>query len=64
MQLFHICTKKEYEENGEKKIKWYKAGIFKISERGRKYIRFFHQPMTDYFVIDNDPVKETIQIEN
>ncbi len=55
MRLFHICTKKVYEENGEQKIKWYKAGILKETDNGRKYIRFFHLPATDYFVFDGHP---------
>ena len=53
MRLFHICAKKVYEKDGEKKIKWYKAGVLKETDSGRQYIRFFHQPMIDYFVFEN-----------
>jgi len=54
MQLFSICTKKEYEQNGEKKIKWYKVGFMKMADSGRKYIKLFHQPDTEFFVFDRD----------
>ena len=55
MRLFHICAKKVFEQNGEKKIKWYRAGILKETDSGRKYIRFFHLPEVDYFVLDGQP---------
>ena len=58
MQLLNICTKREYEKEGEKKIKWYKAGILKITDRGKSYIRLFNQPMTDYYVFSSDPPEE------
>lgn len=54
MQLFNICTKKEYENNGEKKIKWYKVGVMKIADSGKKYIKLFHQPLTEFFVFDKE----------
>ena len=54
MQLFNICTKKEYEKDGEKKIQWFKIGILKIADSGRKYIKLFHQPQTEFYVFDKD----------
>ena len=55
MRLFHICTKRVYEKDGERKVKWYKAGILKISDNGRQYIRLFHQPMIDFYVFESNP---------
>ena len=63
MQLFSVCTKKEFEENGEKKMKFYKVGVIKITDRGTKYLRLFHQPSTDFHIFDNEPRLETIQID-
>ena len=54
MQLFNICTKKHYEKDGEHKTKWYKIGILKIAESGKKYIKLFHQPDTEFFVFERD----------
>lgn len=54
MQLFNICTKKDYEKNGENKTKWYKVGVMKIADSGKKYIKLFHQPQTEFFVFDRE----------
>ena len=58
MQLFHICTKKEFEANGEKKIKWYRAGTLKVTDAGKQYVHMFHQPTTDFYVFESDPVSD------
>jgi len=52
MQVFNICTKKEYEKSGEKKVKWYKVGVLKIADSGKQYIKLFHQPLTEFYVFD------------
>lgn len=54
MQLYNICTKKDYEKNGEQKTKWYKVGFLKIADSGKKYIKLFHQPLTEFFVFERD----------
>ena len=54
MQLFNICTKKDYEKNGENKTKWYKVGVMKIADSGKKYIKLFHQPQTEFFVFERE----------
>ena len=54
MKLLNICTKKDYEKNGERKVAWYKIGILKIADSGKKYIKLFHQPDTEYFVFERD----------
>lgn len=53
MRLFHVCAKKEFEQNGEKKTKWYKAGILKMTDRGRLFLRLFHQPEVDYCLFES-----------
>ena len=54
MQLLNICTKKDYEKDGERKTKWYKVGVLKIADSGKRYIKLFHQPQTEFFVFDNE----------
>jgi hypothetical protein len=54
MQLLNICTKKDYEKDGEKKTKWYKVGFLKIADSGKRYIKLFHQPETEFFVFEED----------
>jgi len=54
MQLFDVCTKRVYEKEGEKKVKWYRMGIMKITEKGNIYIRLFHQPDVDLYVFERE----------
>jgi len=54
MKLFDICTRKFYEKDGEKKMKWYRAGILKETDKGSRFIRFFHQPETDFFIFEKE----------
>lgn len=61
MRLFDICTMKIYEEDGEKKVKWYKAGTLKEADSGKRYIRLFHQPAIDFFVFEKDAKKKENQ---
>lgn len=64
MQLLNICTKKDYEKNGEKKTKWYKVGVLKIADSGKRYIKMFHQPQTEFFVFDNEENNKEIVRES
>jgi hypothetical protein len=59
MQLYNICTKKDYEKNGENKSKWYKVGIMKITDNGKKYIKLFHQPNTEFYVFDREEFQQS-----
>ena len=52
MKLFDVCTRKFYEKNGEKKVNWYRAGMMKETDQGSRYIRFFSQPETDFFIFE------------
>jgi len=66
MRLFDVCTKKIFEKDGEQKVKWYKAGTMKTTEKGNTYLRLFHQPENEFFIFEKslEPKLETIQIEN
>ena len=64
MQLFNICTKNDYEKNGEQKTKWYKVGIMKIADSGKKYIKLFHQPNIELFVFDKEESQQIVEPGN
>lgn len=69
MQLLNICTKKDYEKDGERKTNWYKVGVLKIADSGKKFIKLFHQPQTEFFVFDNEEnikqeIKETPRVNS
>jgi hypothetical protein len=53
-KIFDVLTRKVYEINGEKKIKWYKARYIKETDKGIKYIRLFFVPETDYFIFEKE----------
>ncbi len=64
MHILNVCTKKVYEEkNGEKKIKWYRAGILKVSDAGKMYLQLFHQPQTEFFIFEKEKPLPEIQLE-
>jgi hypothetical protein len=52
MNLFDVCTRKFYEKDGEKKVKWFRAGIMKETDKGSRYIRLFNQPDTEFFIFE------------
>jgi hypothetical protein len=63
MLIYDICVRRNYEKNGEKKIKWYKVGFLKVVGTGKKYIRLFQQPNTEFFVFEpkekpEEPIEE------
>lgn len=64
MKMLNICTKKDYEKDGEHKTKWYKVGVLKEADSGKKYIKLFHQPNTEFFVFDNEENTQTAELVN
>jgi hypothetical protein len=64
MQLFNICTKREFDKNGERKTSWYKVGVMKIADSGKKYIKLFQQPQTEFFVFDKDENTQSVAVVN
>lgn len=54
MKLLDVCTRVVYHRNGKQQVKWFKAGIVKISDTGKLYLRLFQQPETDFFVFDRE----------
>ncbi|TAL63194.1 MAG: hypothetical protein EPN85_00720 [Bacteroidetes bacterium] len=60
MQLFNVCSKKEYIKDGEKKIKWMRAGLLKITDTGKRFLTFFHLPGIEYHLFEHEPKKEEV----
>jgi len=58
MRLFDICTRKFYDKEGEKKVKWYRAGVLKETDQGTRFIRLFHLPEIDFFLFEREEPKE------
>lgn len=64
MRLFNICTRKDFEKDNVRKSVWYKVGIMKEADSGRRYIKLFQQPQTEFFVFDRDDEQTIIGKEN
>jgi len=60
MKLYNICTRKDFEQDNVRKSVWYKVGFLKETNGGRKYIKLFHQPLTEFFVFQKDEEPESI----
>ena len=54
MKIFNICTRKDFDKEGIRKSVWYKVGLLKEADSGRKYIKLFHQPQTEFFVFEKE----------
>ena len=63
MQIFDVYTKKVYEKDGENKIISYKAGAMKITERGNMYLRLFHIPDVEFYIIARETTPPVIDID-
>ena len=63
MKIFDVCTRITYEKEGEKKTKWYRAGLMKETENGNKYLRFYHQPEIEYFLFEKVKPEENTSAE-
>ena len=63
MQLFNVCSKKVYEQNGEKKVKFYQVGMMKITDAGKRYLQLYHLPQTEFYVFENGASVPEIKIE-
>jgi hypothetical protein len=54
MQLFDVCAKREYvDSKNEKQVKWYKVGTIKAADSGKRYLRLYMMPQTEFFVFEN-----------
>ncbi len=64
-QYLTICSRHDYQDNGETKTRWYKVGYMKLTEGGGKFIRLFHQPHTDFFCFESEAdILPELQTEN
>lgn len=57
-KIFDVYTQKVYEKNGARKIKWYKVGFLKETDKGSRYLRLFNQPETDFLLFEKEPLSE------
>ena len=54
MQLFDVCAKRVYQKDGKNEVKWYKVGTIKSADSGKRYLRLFLMPQTEFYVFERD----------
>lgn len=52
MKLYNICTKKEYESNGQKKTIWLTVGSMRENDDGKKFVSLNMWPNESFYVFD------------
>ncbi len=60
MEYKDICTKREYEVNGEKKVTWLKCGTMRTNDKGNSFIELNHMPDTTLYVFEKKEKSETL----
>lgn len=54
MKIFNVFARRVFEDNGVKKVKCFKIGYIKETEKGTSYLRLFQQPDTDFFITEKE----------
>lgn len=66
MKYYRVFAKKEYQHNGEDKVRWLKVGEIKETDRGGRYLKLFLFPDTDFVIFpdqNNDSEKTNQESE-
>lgn len=58
----NIFTRYSYMIDGERKNKWCRVGYLKTTERGRQYLRLFHQPETTFYIMEEQERPEDLPV--
>ena len=54
MQVFNVLTKKVIKrEEAEPIILWHRVGLIKTTPSGNSYLQMFHQPDTDFYIVEH-----------
>jgi len=62
MKYFNICTRKQYEKNGETKTVWLNCGTLRQNDGGKMFIEMNNQPDITFFVFEPKKKESTEQI--
>lgn len=52
MRLFNVLTKKIINKEGQPLTLWHRVGLIKTTSAGNWYLQMFHQPETDFYVLE------------
>lgn len=54
MKYYDVCTKREYEHEGQQKAQWFRVGTLKETDHGGRYLRLNHLPDITFYVFDQE----------
>lgn len=57
MRLFNVLTKKTITKDGEPLHLWHRVGLIKSTNSGNWYLQMFHQPDTDFYLVEQEQEK-------
>lgn len=63
MKIYNLCTKKEYETQGQKKTAWLPVGVLRETEEGKKFIELNILPGQTIYCFEPKPRPESRQEE-
>lgn len=52
MEFFNVCTKKEWEQNGETRKKWLQCGTLRRTDDGKMFLELNDSPNTPFYVFE------------
>ena len=57
----NVCTKREYEVNGVKKVAWLQCGTLRVNDAGKEFIELNILPNTPLYVFPRKEKEEISQ---
>jgi hypothetical protein len=55
MQVFNVLTKKVINRpNADPITLWHRVGLIKTTSGGNQYLQMFHQPDTDFYIVEHE----------
>ena len=55
MKIYSLCTKKEYESQGQKKVAWLPVGTLRQVDEGKMFIELNMTPNQTIYVFEPKP---------
>ena len=60
MKFYDLCTKREYEKNGEKKVIWMNCGKMRETDDGKKFLEINIFPNTPFYLFEQKKKEESL----
>lgn len=51
-KILNVLSKRQYVEDGNVKTVWYKIGTERVAKNGWRYLKLFHLPNEEFYVVE------------